>query len=117
VELDPDFRGAGLARALYRDMIRFLGQNGRAVGPGVCYRDVDNPHLGHGSTKPVAQRIWDDLANEFPSQGFGKRKLLWGGVVGLSKRSSPQIEGAANRRLKLETLLRIVRRARAFRGR
>jgi len=79
LELDRKYRGLGIARTLYRDMVTLAAENGLAVAPGACYRDADRPHW-HGSTSPAAQRIWEDLAKEFPHVRARTRLLLWGGA-------------------------------------
>lgn len=81
LELDRPYRGRGIARALYRDMVAVAAAHGLAVAPGACYRDADHPHLGRGSTTPAAQRIWEDLAKEYPHACARTRLVLWGGPV------------------------------------
>lgn len=79
LELDRPYRGRGIARAIYRNMVTLASEHRLAVAPGACYRDPDHPHLGHGSTTQAAQRIWEDLSKEFPHTRARTRILLWGG--------------------------------------
>lgn len=81
LEMNKAYRGRGIARALYRDMVTVAAEHGLAVAPGACYRDADHPHLGRGSTTPAAQRIWEDLAREYPHARARTRLVLWGGPV------------------------------------
>jgi hypothetical protein len=57
---DPDLRGKGFGKLLYRALFSYIASKKGVVGPDLC---------SGGNTSPDAQRVWRSLRSMYPNQG------------------------------------------------